>query len=370
MRDRRVRCRRATVRGAGLVAALLLTACGGGGDAEEVDDTGAEEVDDTGTEATGGDSGGDSCDVYENARVTFIVPGSPGGGFDVYARAIEPYLAEELGGATVVVDNRTGAGGLLATNDLFNTEEPDGMTFEIWQLGSLAAAQFQEDPGANFDLREFEYVGNLGGAEYIWTVGADSGIDSVEDVREAGEHSFATTGRGAGNYTTAFVLSEALGIDADLVTGYEATPQAQLGVIQGDVDGQVGPLGTSLSAIEDGDLVPIMQLSSQPAEGFEDLPMPEDLALDTDAEELLMTHLGLQDLFRVVMAPPGTPEDRLECLRGAFARAAANPEYQELIEQQGYAPVFTAGEQIDERLPELLDPPEAYRELLLGLAEG
>ncbi len=52
---------------------------------------------------------------YQGETIDLVVPYDPGGGYDVYARAIAPYLGECLG-AEIVVKNEPGAGGLLASN--------------------------------------------------------------------------------------------------------------------------------------------------------------------------------------------------------------------------------------------------------------
>src|SRR5262245_16394489 len=63
---------------------------------------------------------------FAGKTVRMVVGSATGGGYDVYARLITPYLSRALG-ATVIVENQPGAGGLISLNRLYVTE-PDGLT--------------------------------------------------------------------------------------------------------------------------------------------------------------------------------------------------------------------------------------------------
>ncbi len=81
-----------------VASALLLTACGSEGASDE-----AAVGDPTTADA-------DACAGLEGEDISLVVPYSPGGGYDSYARLIAPTLGEKVS-ATVVVENQTGAGG-------------------------------------------------------------------------------------------------------------------------------------------------------------------------------------------------------------------------------------------------------------------
>src|SRR4051794_2682515 len=71
---------------------------------------------------TDGQAGASSC--YEGQRVSFLIAYGEGGLYDLFARTAAPYLEKELG-ATVVVENHPGAGGLTAANEIY-AAKPDG----------------------------------------------------------------------------------------------------------------------------------------------------------------------------------------------------------------------------------------------------
>ena len=68
-------------------------------------------------------------DFYRGKQVSFVVSGGVGGGYDASARLIAQYLPKYIPGApAVVVQNQPGAGGLGATNWLYNVAPRDGLT--------------------------------------------------------------------------------------------------------------------------------------------------------------------------------------------------------------------------------------------------
>jgi len=82
---------------------------------------------------------------YKDKTLTIIVGYSPGGSFDLYARVLARYIGRYLpGNPTRIVENMTGAGGIIAANHLYNRVKPDGLTIGAW-ASPLTAASFADD---------------------------------------------------------------------------------------------------------------------------------------------------------------------------------------------------------------------------------
>ena len=76
-------------------------------------------------------SGNTAAPYYEGKTVRLIVAFAPGGGFDTYSRAIGRHLGKNIpGNPTVIVDNMTGAGGIVQANYMFRQAKPDGRSEE------------------------------------------------------------------------------------------------------------------------------------------------------------------------------------------------------------------------------------------------
>ncbi len=106
---------------------------------------------------------------FSGKTVRFVVGFGPGGGYDAYARMLAPYLSKVLG-ATVIVENRPGAGGLLALNGVY-IAPPDGLTMMIVNGTAAVYSQLTDLQGARYDLGKIGYLATLSAPPSLWTVG-------------------------------------------------------------------------------------------------------------------------------------------------------------------------------------------------------
>jgi tripartite-type tricarboxylate transporter receptor subunit TctC len=335
------------------VVGLLAAACGGDSD----DSNG-----DAASGGNGGDQAAESC--YEGETATFQVPFSPGGGYDTIARGMAPYLEEELG-ATVVVENVTGAGGLIAANELFNAE-PDGLTFAIVNTQGILGAALAGAEGVSFDPQDFTLVARLAEDARVMLTGANTDLASIDDVLNAdSELQWATAGVGAADNIDANVVPTILGIEdnVQIVTGFEGSSETELAVTAGEVDLGSGTLGTRLAGIEAGDQRALLLMGRERAEELPDVPAL--LELDLANEDLAEAYISLQESGRSIFAPPGLEANCLEELQTAFQNVLEDPAFQEEIGGSVDVPFeYTSGEELQEAVDNVLDAPDELVTLL------
>ena len=120
---------------------------------------------------------------YAGKTVRMIVGSGVGGGYDVFSRLIAPYLAKVLG-ATVIVENVPGAGGLVSLNKLY-IAPPDGLQISLVQGTMAAFAQLTGDQAVRFDLAKFTYLATVGAPPGLWLVGPNSPIREVQQAIDA-----------------------------------------------------------------------------------------------------------------------------------------------------------------------------------------
>ncbi len=332
------------------VGSLVLTGCS--------DDGGSAS-----SSASGADGDSSPCAALEGERVTLVVPYSPGGGYDTYARMIAPYLEEELGG-TVVVENRDGAGGLLAINNL-TTEEPDGTTIAIMNGQGSVGAALAGAPGASFDVDGLTYLGKVSGEAPVAVVGARTDYETWEDVRDASGFQWASTGPGAEDYINSSFLTSVFEMDGEVVAGFPGSSEAELAVTAGDADGMTGDPSSRRSAIENGDHRPVMVIGREKAEWLpEDVPLISEIEATEEQAALIEPQVALMEMGRPLVAPPGMDDDLTACLRDAVAATLQNEELVTDAEQQDRPINYLSGDEVEGLVQELLDAPEEYRELL------
>src|SRR3954471_13690343 len=117
---------------------------------------------------------------FAGKTVRLVVGFGPGGGYDSYARMLAPYLSRTLG-ATVIVENRPGAGGLLALNGVY-ISPPDGLTMMIVNGTAAVYSQLTDLQGARYDLGKIGYIATLSAPPSLWTV---SPHDKTKTIAQA-----------------------------------------------------------------------------------------------------------------------------------------------------------------------------------------
>src|SRR6476620_7286407 len=104
-------------------------------------------------------SGIAQSNFYEGKTIRIIVGFSPGGVYDALARMLSRHIPKYIPGhPTILVENMTGAGSLLAANHIFRVAKPDGLTFGHFS-GGFAYSQLMGQPGVEFDTQKFVFVG-------------------------------------------------------------------------------------------------------------------------------------------------------------------------------------------------------------------
>ena len=99
------------------------------------------------------------ANFYEGKTIRIIVGFSPGGGYDALARMLSRHMPKYIpGNPTIIVENMTGAASLVAANHVYKVAKPDGLTFGHFS-GGFAYSQVMGQPGVEFDMQKFVFVG-------------------------------------------------------------------------------------------------------------------------------------------------------------------------------------------------------------------
>ena len=172
---------------------------------------------------------------FAGKTVRFVVGFGPGGGYDAYARMLAPYLSKNLG-ATVIVENRPGAGGLVALNGVYMAP-PDGLTIMIVNGTGAAFSQLTDEKGARYDLGKIGYVATLSAPPSLWTVGPHFGVKTIGEALKANKKwRWAASGPVDSLSDGAAFTCEALKLDCQIVLGYKGSNDAALAVSRGEMD--------------------------------------------------------------------------------------------------------------------------------------
>src|SRR5574341_1982779 len=272
-----------------------------------------------------------SAQEYKDKTVTIIVGYSPGGSFDLYARVRARYIGRHLpGNPTRIVENMTGAGGLIAANHLYNRVKPDGFTIGAW-ASPLVLQQIMGNEAAQFDGRRFGYLGIPSEYDTVCTFNQQSGITKMDDwIHAKRPQKISTIGPGTSTSDIPKLLKAALNLPMDVIDGYKGGADARLAVESGEVDGYCGFWGTLetvwRSAYEGKKIVAVLQVARKSQPQYKHVPLADNYAKTEEARELLKIANDVHIAQFPFSVPPGMAKDRLELLQRAFVRTFRSEE--------------------------------------------
>jgi tripartite-type tricarboxylate transporter receptor subunit TctC len=271
---------------------------------------------------------------YKGKTVRVVVGFSPGGGFDVYSRAISRHINKHLpGNPTVIVENMTGAGSLVAANHIFKVAKADGLTIGNIN-GGIFVQQLLGWPGIEFDALKYEHVGVPVKDKSVCVMTQASGVTTFEKwTASKTPLKVGATGPGSATHNVPLILKEALDLPIQLVSGYKGIADVRLAAEGGELAGVCGWTWDSLKAtwpksLESGDAVVVLQTVSQPIAELPKVPLAINAAKTEEARQLIQAGIhDVSDLTYSYVLPPGTPKERVEIVRKAFADTMKDAEF-------------------------------------------
>ncbi len=274
-----------------------------------------------------------SDDFYRGKTIRIIVGFAAGGGFDTYSRVIGRHMGKFIpGNPTIVVENMTGAGSLIAANHVYKVAKPDGLTIGHF-IGGLIMQQVMGGSGIEFDARKFEMIGVPISENVVCALRKESGITSVESWLAAKVPvKLGGTAPGSTTDDVAKILKETIGLPIQLVSGYKGTADIRLAADGGEIAGGCWAWEsikvTWRKGIETRDVVVVLQAIPKSHPELMSVPLAINFAKTDEAKKLLEAGVHDTQVFtRPYVLPPGTPKERVQLLRKAFLETLKDREF-------------------------------------------
>lgn len=277
----------------------------------------------------------DLASFYKNKTVRIIVGYPPGGGYDAYSRVIGRHLGKHIpGNPTVVVDNMTGAGSIVAANHIFNVAPKDG-TLIGNVSGPIILEQLFGSSAVRFDMAKFRYLAVPISETYLLLIHKRTGITNFQQLLSANQKQ-VTLG-GVPNNTiehAALIIRDVVGANIKVVSGYKGTSDIRLAMESGEIDGFFNTWTSAkiaaLELIKKEDWLILAQLSDL---GLPDLPKANvptivDISKTEQQRQLLRLGISVPTAFaKVYLMPPGVPETRAQAMESAFMQTFADRDF-------------------------------------------
>jgi tripartite-type tricarboxylate transporter receptor subunit TctC len=262
----------------------------------------------------------DDAANYPSRPIRIIVPYQTGGLPDIAARLMAPRLTE-LWKQPVVIDNRTGAGGIIGT-EIIAKANPDGHSLVFVSSGHVVlpavSAQIPFDPRKDFSAVAMGAVG-----AYSLVVPPSLGVKTVKELialahSKPGQLNFASAGIGTGTHFAAELFRDLAKVDAVHVA-FRGIPDGLTDTMSGRTQFFMPPLASASPLAKDGKLV--ILAASRRVPGYESIPTLAESGLNNFN----------WDAWGGLLAPSKTPRAIINKLNAEIVRILAIPEVKQRI---------------------------------------
>ena len=283
---------------------------------------------------------------FAGKRIEVIVPFAPGGGSDVYIRALQPYLEKHLpGNPTIVVRNVPGGGSIPGANQFQARSAPDGLHAIVASASTVANFVFQKSK-VKFAMDKWEPV-LLSPQGAVVYASPSLGITGPKDLPKLKGKDLVFGGESAtSGEMRSIVTLELLGLKPKFVWGLRRGPTRlafERGELNINYDSAPGYIGNASQLVKAGKAVPLYALGVLNEKGevvrdpnFKDLPsFPEAYELmhgkkpsgpGYDAWKALL-QMGIM-ANKALFLPTGTPQPILDAWRTAIKKVLDDPEFE------------------------------------------
>jgi tripartite-type tricarboxylate transporter receptor subunit TctC len=268
-------------------------------------------------------------DKWPSKPITLIVPYPAGVLADISARIYARGLKDILG-QPVVVDNRPGAGTVIAMR-LAASAKPDGYTM-IMAGATTIATRTLLNANIGFKVSDFDSVAITGFSNLIFSITADIPAKTVPEFvalakASPGEYAYFSTGNGGLGHLTGALFTSKTGIDW-LHVPYTNLNNATLDQVAGRVHAQISTIAQQASFIQSGKLRALAVTGTEREPMFPDVPTMKEAGVDGYD---IRSVLG-------ILVPKGTPADIIAKLNQAFNAVSAEPNAQRDLAGLGLTP--------------------------------
>lgn len=278
---------------------------------------------------------------YPSRPIRLVIPQGPGSGADATGRQLAEFMGKNLN-ASVVVDNKPGANGVLASS-IVARERPDGYTVFLTSVSLSSFNQFLYKKLPYDPIRDFTFIAPVVDASFMVIASQASGIrhwaDFVARARaEPGKLTYASGGLGNSTHLYMEKIARDLKLELRHIP-YKGAGPALLSVVSGETDLMCVVTVTALPQYEAGAVVALAQSGEKRAARMSAVPLINELAPQMPA---------LPGWYALV-GPAGMPAEVSRKLAGAVTAFLEDEPTRKKLNEQFLFPIPGTSEQIKAR---------------------
>jgi tripartite-type tricarboxylate transporter receptor subunit TctC len=312
------------------------------------------------------------ADFYKGRAVTVVVSSSAAGGYDTLARGLARHISKHLpGNPAFIVRNMPGAGGMTATNFLYNNADRDGSVIGLVQNNTPFEPLFGTKE-ARYDPVKFNWLGSPSSETAMVLLWHTVPVSTLAELKSRE----VAVGVSGANSTPAFftrLLNATLGTKMKPINGYPGQNDVLLAMERRELDGHPSAFFSSVRStrptwLREKIAKAVLQYGPEKLAELPDVPFAPELVTSDEDKLTMQVAFAPLALGRPFLIPPSVPAERVAALRAAFAATMADAEFLAEGERMGLglnAP--RTGAQIQEVMERAYQSPPAVIDRLRQL---
>ncbi len=298
-------------------------------------------------------------DYFRGKTVSIVVGFTPGGGYDLNARAVARHFGKHIpGNPNVVVQNMPGAGSLTSVRYLDATAPKDGTAITVFNPG-LVTQSIVEPDKVNLDFRKVAWVGSVAPDFRVCYGYGPNGVKSWAELMARNEFILGTTSKGAGSYINGAILRQVFNAPVRQIIGFPGSAEQRLATERGELDGDCGSFNSiPIAWVQERRVHPFVRFTEQRAADIPESAVFIGTFAKTQEQRQLLDVLSAADgIGRPFIMSKQVPAERLAIMRKAFMDTTKDPAFMADMEKQKLPLIPLAGEAAEVTVDKMINVP-------------
>ncbi|HEX5611701.1 MAG TPA: tripartite tricarboxylate transporter substrate binding protein [Burkholderiales bacterium] len=268
--------------------------------------------------------------LAQDRTLKLVLGYPPGASSDILTRLLADKMRVSLG-MNVVVENRTGAAGIVGTESVKNAS-PDGLTLLLTPLAPMVAFPHSHGSAVRYDpFKDFEPVAHVSDFQLAMVVNNELPAKNVADYialvkKDPKAGDYASAAAGSLPHYLGVMLARAAGVEMTHIP-FRGTAPALQALLAGEVKAAMFVLADALTAVRSGKVRVLAVASAKRASLTPEVPTFKELGYNLEASA-----------WYALFAPAGTPREAIERYARAAIDAVQAPDMKQRLEQLGLEP--------------------------------
>ena len=298
---------------------------------------------------------------YKGRTITSVVPFGPGGGYATYSQIMARHFGRHVPGhPQIVLQYRPGAGGIVASNYVYNSAPRDGSVMAMLS-DSVALASVIEADRIKYKVNEFIWLGAIERVNNVLGVRADTGVRNVHDMLKT-EVILGSSGAGSPTFLLPALLRWLMPVKIRTIEGFSGVNPILLAIERNEVAGVTVSWSIFKTLrkqwFENGFMVPVVQFGSDKEKDLPNVTLAIELAKTPQQKAVARFMASNVDVGRSFVVPPEVPAARVAALRAAFDRMVKDQAFIDEITKAGFDLSPASGQEVQNAVADAtkLDP--------------